>query len=318
MTTELPTRAMVTPKGKATALSQATRAPGHSAGRSPARAKGSAEISRSSRLHPRVEGRSATKSSMAPTAYSMEAPIDAGMAKPIEQRLAQEVSRELAFGRALVLLARRQVLELDGDIPTLIVPLHLLSHGWERLLKTTLLLARTHRDEGLDSGWARHFGHDVHALSRAFIEECCEPADTPELQLARKVWGSEGSWLMDSISAYATGSRYFGLDLMTQMVTDPDSVPPEPVNPDEAGPHPEDQWLDFYIWQQINHGLATEAEIDEMDSRPAYGRINVRIASLIEDQLQGLVSVYESGRLGERGRGGARHLRFARWTCVDF
>lgn len=249
-----------------------------------------------------------------------EEPRPSSSAGPEGPRLLNDLREEflafeLSFARELLLLARRSILENGPYYRTTQTPAFLLSQGWERLIKCTLFLHHLEQKRSLPPPtFFRQLGHDVKKLKDGLVSDVLTPAAKAH-GIDIDAWTTDGDWLWETLNAYAKGGRYFGLD---QLLTKGGSENPLPYwYSKEFHDHPENIWFSFYDVLITDHGLATGEEIDDDATEPAFGRVNVRLASLTEDQLAAVVAAYETGYLGSLGRKMTKRLRFARWTSYD-
>lgn len=238
----------------------------------------------------------------------------------MEDALVMEfLEKEIELSRELLVRGRTGILEGDPNTASHLVAGLLLAQGWERVLKVGLFLARIRANEWPHEGFFRKYGHDVLLLRDDFVTNVIQPNLQTLPQEISRLWVTDfGAWLWEYWSAYATGGRYHGLEFMEKRaMASPDShwirADSHWDSAEHAG-HPSNIWFDFYDAAIRDYGLASEDEVDDAAGEPAINRVNVDLASVVEDLVESVVFLFAKGYLGPVGRDLTKRLRFPRFT----
>ncbi len=185
---------------------------------------------------------------------------------------------------------------IDGVNDFYHAPILLLSTGFERLLKTILLLKWK---EGCgDVGPERpdipidRSGHSIRVLLGSVIARCYKaqnPPLAPALADDQTFLESDATLgvLVDILTSFGSGGRYFYLDVAR--------------GKNREGSSPQDRWQKLELDLLVANGM-TLKQLRMRSSQSLYGEVNSVLLPTIERFARALARLFTMGPLGESGR----------------
>lgn len=206
----------------------------------------------------------------------------------ISQRLA--LIEELSNTTRMVELGVAEVHRFSGSNDFHHGALQLLAQGYERLIKCTVIAAACARGDVMPK--PREIGHRLTGAHREMLdmisqvdEYASRPAVKEDLGFMRH--DKQLAALLDLLSRFASGGRYFDLDA----IVDKDAGDPD-LSPSRI-------WsaLELEFWDSISGGL----RIDEVPVDEVHARIGRAIAALFDRYSRAISRAWFLGALGPEG-----------------